>query len=51
MMKSAGTLRELRKSDGVILAEEIGSSDYVTAREEIAVIADSGRELLGTVYF
>ena len=51
MMKNAGTLRELRKSDGVILAEEIGSSDYVTAREEIAVIADSGRELLGTVYF
>ena len=51
MMKSAGTLRELRKSDGVILAEEIGGSDYVTAREEIAVIADSGRELLGTVYF
>ena len=50
-MTDAEALKSAAGMDEIILAEEIGSSDYVTAREEIAVIADSGRELLGTVYF
>ena len=30
--------------------EEIGKSDYMNARKEIAVAAESGSELIGTVY-
>lgn len=48
---SAKSLRQLSSADGVLLAEEVGKSDYYGIRKEIALIADSGRELLGTVYF
>ena len=33
------------------LLEEIGKSDYETVRKEIALIAESGKPILGTVYF
>lgn len=47
----AASLRNLREVDGVILVEEIGKSEFMKVRQEIALIADSDREILGTVYF
>ena len=37
--------------DGVIVTAEIGKTDFLLARKEVALIAESGKELLGTVYF
>ena len=51
LMGNAASLRNLRNVDGVILAEEIGKSEFMKVRQEIALIADSEREILGTVYF
>ena len=51
LMTNAASLRSLRDVDGVILAEEIGKSEYMKIRQEIALIADSEREILGTVYY
>lgn len=51
LMENAASLRNLRNVDGVILAEEIGKSEFMKIRQEIALIADSEREILGTVYF
>ena len=51
LMGNAASLRNLRNADGVILVEEIGKSEFMKVREEIALIADSEREILGTVYF
>ena len=51
LMGSAASLRNLRNVDGVILAEEIGKSEFIKIRQEIALIADSEREILGTIYF
>jgi hypothetical protein len=50
-MTNADSLRSLRNVDGVILAEEIGKSEYMKVRQEIALIADGDREILGTVYY
>ena len=49
--KDAASYRKLNKLGTVILAEEVGKSDYNAVRREVALIADSGCELLGTVYF
>ncbi|MBQ8329132.1 MAG: hypothetical protein IJX83_05840 [Lachnospiraceae bacterium] len=49
--KDAESYRKLRKMNGVIIAEEVGRSSYNEIRNEIGLIADSGAELLGTVYF
>ena len=51
LMTNADSLRSLRNVDGVILAEEIGKSEYMKIRQEIALIADGDREILGTVYY
>lgn len=51
LIGDADSLRSLRNVDGVILAEEIGKSEFMKIRQEIALIADSEREILGTVYF
>ena len=51
LMGNAASLRNLRNADGVILVEEIGKSEFMKVRQEIALIADSEREILGTVYF
>ena len=51
LIGNAASLRNLRNVDGVILVEEIGKSEFMKVREEIALIADSEREILGTVYF
>ena len=51
LMTNADSLRSLRNVDGVILAEEIGKSEYMKVRQEIALIADGDREILGTVYY
>ena len=37
--------------DGAIIAEEVGRSSYNGIRNEIGLIADSGTELIGTVYY
>lgn len=50
ILGNAASLRELKKADGVVLMEEIGKSDYLGVRKEIAVIADSGKEIIGSVY-
>ena len=49
--KDAESYRKLRKMNGVIIAEEVGRASYNEIRNEIGLIADSGAELLGTVYF
>ena len=51
IMSDADALSSVAGMDAVILAEEIGKSDYETVRREIALIAESGRQILGTVYF
>ena len=51
LMKDAKSYRSLKDMDSVILAEEIGKSDYNNIRKEIALIADSDSEILGTVYY
>ena len=50
ILENAESVRELKKADGVVLMEEIGKSDYLGVRKEIAVIADSGIEIVGSVY-
>ena len=50
-MKDAAAFRKLGDMAGVILTEQIGKSDYMMVRKEIALIAESGRELVGTVYY
>ena len=49
--KDADSYRKLSKLNGVIIAEEIGRSSYNDIRNEIGLIADSGTELLGTIYY
>ena len=49
--KDAVSYRKLRELNGVIIAEEVGRSSYNDIRNEIGLIADSGAELLGTVYY
>ena len=49
--KDADSYRKLSKLNGVIIAEEIGRSSYNGMRNEIGLIADSGTELLGTIYY
>ena len=49
--KDAESYRKLRELNGVIIAEEVGRSSYNDIRNEIGLIADSGAELLGTVYY
>ena len=49
--KDAQAFRKLKELSGVILAEQIGKSDYIAIRKEVALIAESGRDLVGTVYF
>ena len=49
--KDAESYRKLREMNGVIIAEEVGRSSYNGIRNEIGLIADSGAELLGTVYY
>ena len=49
--KDAESYRKLRELNGVIIAEEIGRSSYNDIRNEIGLIADSGTELLGTIYY
>ena len=49
--KDAQAFRRLKELSGVILAEQIGKSDYIAIRKEVALIAESGRDLVGTVYF
>ena len=50
-MKDANAYRSIGDTDGVILTAEIGKTDFLLARKEVALIAESGKELLGTVYF
>ena len=49
--KNAQAFRKLKDLSGVILTEQIGRSDYIAIRKEIALIAESGKELVGTVYY
>ena len=49
--KDAAGFRKLGDMAGVILTEQIGKSDYLMIRKEIGLIAESGRELIGTVYY
>ena len=49
--KDADSYRKLRRLDGAIIAEEVGRSSYNGIRNEIGLIADSGTELIGTVYY
>ena len=51
LLTDASALRRLKDLGGVILVEQIGSSDYMDARREIAVLAGSSSNILGTVYF
>lgn len=51
IMTNAGALKSIAGTDAVIVAEEIGKSDYSTVRREIALLAESGKQILGTVYF
>lgn len=51
LMTDAKALKDLGNVDGVILSEEIGKSDYMTVRKEVAIVAESGNEIIGTVYF
>ena len=51
IMTDADALSSIAGMDAVIVAEEIGKSDYETVRREIALIAESGRQILGTVYY
>ncbi len=51
IMTDAEALKSAAGMDEIILAEEIGKSDYETVRKEIALIAESGKPILGTVYF
>ena len=50
VLTNAASLRKLPEADSVLLVEEIGKSDYMNARKEIAVVAESGREIMGSVY-
>ena len=50
-MTDAKSLKSLTSVDGVILSEEIGKSDYTTVRREVAIVAESGNEIIGTIYF
>ena len=49
--KDAQAFRKLKELSGVILTEQIGMSDYIGIRKEVALIAESGSELIGTVYY
>jgi hypothetical protein len=49
--KDADSYRKLREMDGAIIAEEVGKSSYNAVRNEIGLIADSGAELIGTLYY
>ena len=51
LMTDAKSLKSLTSVDGVILSEEIGKSDYTTVRREVAIVAESGNEIIGTIYF
>lgn len=51
IMSDAESLKSIAGMDEIILSEEIGKSDYESVRREIALIAESGRPILGTVYF
>lgn len=49
--KDAEAFRKVGDMAGVILTEQIGKSDYLMIRKEIALIAENGSELIGTVYY
>ena len=49
--KNAESFKKLKEMSGIILTEQVGKSDYIAIRKEIALIAESGRELIGTVYY
>ncbi len=51
IVKDAESYRKLREMKGVVIVEEVGRSSYNGIRNEIGLIADSGAELLGTVYY
>ena len=51
LLTDASALRRLKDLGGVILVEQIGISDYMDVRREIAVLAGSSSNILGTVYF
>lgn len=49
-MKDVAAYKKLGEMDAVILTEEIGASDYMQIRKEVAMIAEHGTELIGTAY-
>ncbi len=51
ILSDAGALRSLKATEGVILVEEIGKSEYNDIRREIAIMMESGCKLIGTIYF
>lgn len=51
IMSDPDALGAVTETDAVILSEEIGKSDYESVRKEIALIAESGKQILGTIYF
>lgn len=51
ILADADSMRGLRECDGYLLVEEIGRSNYNAVRKEIGILAESGKILLGTIYF
>ena len=51
LLEDAEALRALSGIDGMILVEEIGKSPYMSIRQELAVLAESGCRIIGTIYF
>ena len=46
----AASLRALQEYDGFIVAEEIGRSDYRKVHDEIRLLSETGRSIVGTIY-
>ena len=51
IMGNADSLKSITDMAEIILSEEIGKSEFEAVRREIALIAESGKPILGTVYF
>ncbi len=48
---SARALRALQDCDAFVLVEEFGKSEYKLVRREVRLLSETGKEILGTVYF
>ncbi len=48
---SAEAVRKLKKCDAVVLVEELGKSKHTSVCKEVEILLESGKDVLGTIYF